>query len=141
MSAVREVMTTDVTVADEEDSLVEVARKLAADDVGALPICGTDKRLKGVVTDRDIVTKVLAQERDPSQFRARDLEDGDGETVTIGADDSVEEALQTMADHKVRRLPVIDGERLVGMVSQSDLARVSGAGATDEEISSAPPNN
>jgi CBS domain-containing protein len=91
-----------------------------------MPICGEDDRLKGMLTDRDIVVKVLAQGKDPSSTTAGEL--GEGKPVTIGADDSVDEALQTMKDHKVRRLPVIDGHDLVGIVSQADLAK-----AIDEE--------
>ncbi len=74
-----------------------------------------------MLTDRDIVTKVVAQGRDPAPVKARELETG--KPVTIGADDSIEEAMRTMAEHKVRRLPVIDGHKLIGMVSQADLAK------------------
>jgi CBS domain-containing protein len=86
-----------------------------------MPICGSDNRLKGMVTDRDIVVKVLAQGKDPATTKAGEL--GEGKPVTIGADDSVEEALHTMTDHKVRRLPVIDGHELIGIISQADLAK------------------
>jgi CBS domain-containing protein len=89
--------------------------------VGALPICGTDERLKGMLTDRDIVVKVLGAGKDPAQVKARDL--AQGEVVTIGADDEAEEILRTMSRHKVRRLPVIDGHTLVGIVAQADVAR------------------
>ena len=85
-----------------------------------MPICGEDNRLKGMLTDRDIVVKVLAQGKDPADVAAGDL--GEGKPVTIGADDPVDEALRTMKDHKVRRLPVIDGHDLVGVVSTADLA-------------------
>jgi len=117
----REVMTGDAQCIGENDSVLDAARRLAELDVGAMPICGEDDRLKGMLTDRDIVVKVLAQGRDPSGTRAGEL--GEGKPVTIGADDSVDEAVQTMKDHKVRRLPVIDGHRLIGIVSQADLAR------------------
>ena len=76
-------------------------------DVGSLPICGEDDRLKGMLTDRDIVVEVLAEGRDPDSTKAGEL--GEGKPVTIGADDSVAEAIRTMKEHKVRRLPVIDG--------------------------------
>jgi CBS domain-containing protein len=104
-----------------------------------MPICGEDNRLKGMLTDRDIVVKVLAQGRDPSRTRAGEL--GEGKPVTIGADDSVEEALRTMKEHGVRRLPVIDGHDLVGVVSQADIAtNVSNEQTGDlvEAISAAP---
>lgn len=73
-----------------------------------------------MLTDRDIVVKVLAEGRDPSSTTAGEL--GQGKPVTIGADDSIEEALETMASNKVRRLPVIDGHDLVGVISQADIA-------------------
>jgi CBS domain-containing protein len=116
----RDVMTGGAECIGENDTVLDAAKKLAQLDVGAMPICGEDDRLKGMLTDRDIVVEVLAQGKDPAQTRAGEL--GEGKPVTIGADDSVEEALRTMASHKVRRLPVIDGHDLVGIVSQADIA-------------------
>ena len=117
----RDIMTPDTECIGENDTLLDAARRLAELDVGAMPICGEDERLKGMLTDRDIVVKVIAEGQDPSQIKAGDL--GQGKPVTIGADDSVDEALQTMKEHGVRRLPVIDGHDLVGIVSQADVAR------------------
>jgi CBS domain-containing protein len=74
-----------------------------------------------MITDRDIVVKCLAEGGDPSSVRAGDL--AQGKPVTVGADDPVEEVLRTMSQYKVRRLPVIDGQNLVGVVSQADVAR------------------
>jgi CBS domain-containing protein len=122
----REVMTGGVECADENETVVEAAKKLSQLDVGSMPICGEDNRLKGMLTDRDIVVKVLAEGKDPSSVTAGEL--GQGKPVTIGADDSVDEALQTMSEHKVRRLPVIDGHDLVGVVTIADLA-----GAIEDE--------
>jgi CBS domain-containing protein len=118
----RDIMSTDVTCVGENETLLDAAKKLAERDVGSLPICGEDDRLKGMLTDRDIVVKALAQGKDPGSTRAAELGQGDGGTVTIGADDSIDEALRTMIEHKVRRLPVIDGKRLVGIISQADVA-------------------
>ena len=117
----REVMTGGAQCIGENDTVLDAAKRLTELDVGAMPICGEDDRLKGMLTDRDIVVKVLAQGKDPSSTRAGEL--GEGKPVTIGADDSIDEAIRTMKDHKVRRLPVIDGHRLIGIVSQADLAR------------------
>ena len=116
----RDVMTGGVECVGERESVQEAANKLAQLDVGSMPICGEDTRLKGRLTDRDIVVKVLAKGDDPSSVTAGDL--GEGKPVTIGADDSVDEALHTMSEHKVRRLPVIDGHDLIGVVSIADLA-------------------
>ena len=118
----RDVMSADCTCIGENDSVLDAAKRLAELDVGALPICGEDERLKGMLTDRDIVVKVLAEGRDPSSVKAGELGVGDGKTVTIGADDPIGEALRTMIDHKVRRLPVIDDRQLVGIISQADIA-------------------
>ncbi len=119
----RDIMSTDTTCIGEDDSVLDAAKLLKSLDVGALPICGKDDRLKGMLTDRDIVVKVLAEGKDPGATKAGELGEGDGTVVTIGADDSIEEALKTMSQHQVRRLPVIDGHDLVGMVSQADIAK------------------
>ena len=121
MKTAREVMSGGVECAQHDDTLVVAAQKMRDLDVGSLPICGEDNRLKGMVTDRDIVVKCLAEGRDPSSTKAGDL--AQGKPVTVGADDPVEEILRTMTQYKVRRLPVIDGHDLVGMVSQGDVAR------------------
>lgn len=121
MPTAREIMTPDATCIGEQEDMVTAARKMTELGVGSLPICGTDKRLKGVLTDRDIVVKVLAQGLDPGSVTAGEL--AQGEVVTIGADDEAEEILRTMAIHQVRRLPVIDGHDLVGIVAVADVAR------------------
>lgn len=121
MTTARDIMSGSAECASESDTLVDAARKMKDLDVGSLPICGEDDRLKGVITDRDIVVNCVADGRDPSSVKVSEL--GDGKPVTIGADDSVDEILRTMTEHAVRRLPVIDGHRLVGIVSQADVAR------------------
>ncbi len=139
----RDVMSPDVTCIGENDSVLDAAKRLAELDVGAMPICGEDDRLKGMLTDRDIVVKVLAQGKDPATTRAGEL--GEGKPVTIGADDSLQETLHTMARYKVRRLPVIDGHDLVGIVSLADVAREynddSAKGDLLEAISEGPPQD
>ncbi|WP_412752133.1 CBS domain-containing protein [Krasilnikovia sp. M28-CT-15] len=121
MTTAREIMTPDVSCIAETESLAEAGRMMADLDVGSLPICGDDNRLKGMITDRDIVIKVVAERRDPADVSASEL--AQGKPVTIGADDDVDEVLRTMASHKVRRLPVIDGHQLVGIVAVADVAR------------------
>ena len=118
----RDIMSSDCTCIGENDTVLDAAKQLDQLGVGSLPICGEDDRLKGMLTDRDIVVKVLAQGKDPSSTRAGELGQGDGKTVTIGADDPIQDALRTMTEHKVRRLPVIDGRELVGIISQADIA-------------------
>ena len=138
MTTARDIMTGGAECVREHDSLVDAARRMRDLDVGALPICGDDDKLKGMITDRDIAVKAVADGTDLATEVGTFAE---GKPVTIGADDSVDEALRTMSKHKVRRLPVIDGDRLVGMVSQADIARnldESKTGDLVEAISSAP---
>ncbi len=121
MVLAKEIMHPGAECVPETESLDRAAQMMRDKQVGSLPICGADNRLKGIITDRDIVVKCLAEGRDPSATKAGDL--AEGKPVTIGADDPVEEILRTMTQYKVRRLPVIDGHDLVGMVSQGDVAR------------------
>lgn len=142
MTTARDIMSGGAECARATDTLVEAARKMKDLDVGALPICGDDDRLKGVITDRDIVVDCIAAGGDPSTETVESFTGAD--VVTIGADDSVEETLQTMIDHGVRRLPVIDGHELVGIVTQADIARNLPDGQIAklvEAISTAPANN
>ena len=135
----RDVMSSDCTCVGENDSVLDAAKQLAEKDVGSLPICGEDDRLKGMLTDRDIVVKVLAQGKDPAEIKVGEL--AQGKPVTIGADDTVEEALAVMSEHNVRRLPVIDGHDLVGIISQADVAKnlpEEKTGELVEAISTAP---
>jgi CBS domain-containing protein len=114
-------MSKDVTVIREEETMREAAERLAQDDIGVLPICDSNKQIKGVLTDRDIVVHVIARGKDPASTTARDLEQG--EIITLRPDDSVDHALELMAQHQVRRLPVVEDGRVVGMVSQADVAK------------------
>ena len=121
MVVARDIMTAGAECVGAGDTLVDAARKMRDLDVGALPICGDDGKLAGMLSDRDIVVRCLAEGGDPSSTTAGDL--AQGKPVTIGADDDVREALDTMEKYQVRRLPVIDGHELVGMLSQADVAR------------------
>jgi CBS domain-containing protein len=136
MTVARDIMTTDTRCVGENETLVDAAKLMKSMDVGALPICGEDDRLKGMLTDRDIVVKCIAEGGDPSSTRAGDL--AEGKPVTIGADDDIQEALDTMKRYQVRRLPVIDGHDLVGIIAQADIALAlspADAGETVAEIS------
>lgn len=139
MTKARDVMSGGAECARVDETVSEAAQKMRSWGVGALPICGDDDRLAGVITDRDIVLNCVAEGMDTTQVKVADYA-GD-EVVTIGADDSIEEALATMSRAGVRRLPVIDGHALVGMISQADIARnlpEDQVGALVEAISSAP---
>jgi CBS domain-containing protein len=132
MTVARDLMTPDPKCVKEDQTLVEAARMMRELDVGALPICGNDDRLKGMLTDRDIVVKCIADGGDPSSVTAGSL--AEGKPVTIGADDDIREALEVMQEYQVRRLPVIDGHDLVGIISQADIARSLSASATGETV-------
>lgn len=118
---VRDIMSGSVECIGQYETLQKAAGMMKDLDVGALPICGDDQRLKGMITDRDIVVKCLAEGSDPRDVQADEF--AQGEPVTVGADDDIDTALRTMQDARVRRLPVIDGHELVGMLSQADIVR------------------
>ncbi|MFF3699208.1 CBS domain-containing protein [Streptomyces sp. NPDC002221] len=121
MTTARDIMTADTECIGAEETVLLAAQKMTELGAGALPICGTDNKLKGMLTDRDIVVKVLGAGKDPASCTAGEL--AQGEAVTVGADDDASEILRTMTAHKVRRLPVIDGHNLIGIVAQADAAR------------------
>ena len=117
----RDIMTAERTCANETDTVQSAASTMQRLGVGALPICGQDNKLKGMITDRDIVIKVVAEGKDSSSVTVGELQQP--EAVTIGADDDADEILATMREHKVRRLPVIDGNELVGVIALADVAK------------------
>jgi CBS domain-containing protein len=121
MATARDIMSGGAECVREDETLVDAARKMRDLDVGSLPICGNDDRLKGMLTDRDIVVRCLADGGDPSTVTAGSL--AEGKPVTIGADDDLDELVRTMSQYKVRRLPVIDDHKLIGVVSQGDVAK------------------
>jgi len=113
----RDLMTEDCQCVGESQTLADAARKLADLNVGSMPICGDDDKLKGMLTDRDIAVRAVAQGMDPAQTTAGEL--AQGAPVTVSVDDSAERVVQAMADNQVRRVPVLDADRrLVGIVSQ-----------------------
>jgi CBS domain-containing protein len=114
-------MHTGATCIQENETLEDAAHRMKELDVGALPICGEDDRLHGIITDRDIVVKCLAKGKDPRIMTAGQLEQG--KPVTIDADADSERVLEVMEEHRIRRVPVIENHRLVGMISEADLAR------------------
>jgi CBS domain-containing protein len=104
-----------------DETLTDAARRMAELNVGALPVCGEDGRLKGIITDRDIVVKAIAHDKNPTEVKTRELIE-EGHLCCIDANADIEEVLHEMAEHKIRRLPVLENENLVGIISQADLA-------------------
>jgi CBS domain-containing protein len=116
----RDIMTPNVQCVAEAEIVVDAARRMRDLDVDVLPVCGSDGRLIGIVTDRDIVIRCVADGNDPGTTTAGSL--CDGAPVIICAEDPVEDVLSTMDEYQVRRLPVIDEDRLVGIISEADIA-------------------
>jgi CBS domain-containing protein len=132
---VREAMTSAPTVVSSEATAVDVARMLAAEDVGSLPVVDGGK-LVGIVTDRDLVVRVLAKDLDPHKVVVADV--CTESPVVAAPDEGLDDALQRMATEQVRRLPVVEGDRLVGILAQADVARTASevdTGAMVEGIS------
>ncbi|MFB6613020.1 CBS domain-containing protein [Streptomyces sp. NPDC056367] len=121
MATAREIMHKGASCVKEEETLMDAARRMSELGVGSLPICGPDDRLHGIITDRDIVVKCLAKGKDPHHMTAGML--AQGKPYTVAADTDTGQVLQIMQEHRIRRLPVIEDHRLVGMISEADLAR------------------
>ncbi|MFK4106311.1 CBS domain-containing protein [Streptomyces sp. NPDC019531] len=117
----QEIMHAGATCIQENETLRDAARRMREVDVGALPICGEDDRLNGIITDRDIVVKCLAKGKDAWTESAGWLEQD--KPITVDAKVDAGEILRIMEVHKIRRVPVIDNHRLVGLISEADLAR------------------
>ena len=118
---VKDLMNPSAVTVEPTSSAALAARLISRHNVGALPVCGADRRLRGMVTDRDIVLRCIAAEEDPAQTPVRDIMTRSCATVAPG--DDCREATRLMSRHQVRRLPVVEGGRLVGGISLSDLAR------------------
>ncbi|WP_432093945.1 CBS domain-containing protein [Streptomyces sp. bgisy100] len=119
----RDVMHQGTQCVGENETLLDAARMMRDLDVGCVPICGEDNRLKGMITDRDIAVRCVAEGMSPGGVRAGAFA---GQLFWIDADASITEALETMETHQIKRLPVIDvrdGHRLIGMISEANLAR------------------
>jgi CBS domain-containing protein len=116
---VRETMTAQPTSVERSQSIVEAARIMRDQDVGSLPVI-EEGRLIGVITDRDIVIRLVAESRDPAVATVADAHSG--EPVTVEPDHELDQALTLMARHQIRRLPVTEGDRLVGILTQADVA-------------------
>ncbi|RDI43327.1 CBS domain-containing protein [Nocardia mexicana] len=121
MTTARDIMHAGVEIIHDHDSLAEAARRMRDRGIGALPICDTDGRPIGIVTDRDIVIRCLATGANPEQVSAAKLAQGTLHTVSPDTDTSA--VLELMRQHRIRRLPVLEHNRLVGIITEGDLAR------------------
>jgi CBS domain-containing protein len=135
---VKDVMTKGAECVRPANSLVEAAQKMKNLDVGPLPVCGDNDRLVGMITDRDITVRAVAEACDPRTTTVKDVMTPD--VVYCFEDQDVEEAARLMKEHQIRRLVVLNRDkRLVGIVSLGDLAVETGdeklAGETLEQVS------
>jgi CBS domain-containing protein len=121
MTTARDIMHAGAECIDENQTLQHASRQMRDLDVGALPICGDDGRLLGMVTDRDIIVKCVASGVNPGTVTVGQL--ARAEPVAIDPAADVDEVLHRMAENQIRRLPVVDNERVVGIISEADLAR------------------
>ena len=118
---IKDLMNPSVVTIEPTASAALAARLLSRHNVGSLPVCGEDRRLRGMVTDRDIVLRCVAAEEDPAQTLVRDIMTRN--CAVVSPDDDAREATRLMAARQVRRLPVLEGGKVVGMVSLGDLAK------------------
>jgi CBS domain-containing protein len=121
MTTARDIMNAGATCINEDQTLLEAARMMRDMGVGSLPICGKDKKLHGIITDRDIVVKACAEGKDLATCTAGEL--AQGEVTWIDAMTDITEVVDVMGREQIKRLPVIEDHRLVGMISEADLAQ------------------
>jgi CBS domain-containing protein len=117
--SVRDTMTGNPHSIGASASVVDAARLMREKHIGSLPITD-DEQLVGMITDRDITTRVVAEAADPTMMSVGDVLSGD--VISVEPDQDLDEALRLMARHQVRRLPVVEDGRLVGIVAQADIA-------------------
>ncbi len=115
---VAEVMTPEVVTVEPSASIAEAAKRMIQEEKGPLPVVDGDRPV-GMVTDRDIIARVVAEERDPGSLTVGDI--ATRELVTIGSDQDVDEAARLMDEHQLDRIVVVEGERLVGIISEADV--------------------
>ncbi|MFI1968882.1 CBS domain-containing protein [Streptomyces cinnamoneus] len=128
MTVAKEIMHPGAQWISRDVTLDEAARLMRELNVGALPVADENERLCGIVTDRDIVVKCVADRRDPATCTAAELCEGTPRWIDANAD--VEEVLHEMENHRIKRLPVIENKRLVGIITEADLAQH----LTDDQI-------
>jgi CBS domain-containing protein len=130
-TSIKEVMTREVRSCEPKATATEAAKLMATQDVGPIPVV-EDGRLTGIVTDRDLVIRILAEGRDPNATTVGEIASRD--LVTVSPDEDIDEALSRMAQNQVRRLPVVEGDRLIGIVAQADVARLGKDKKTGEVV-------
>ncbi|MGI8478286.1 MAG: CBS domain-containing protein [Gaiellaceae bacterium] len=119
---VRDAMTASPTVIASDKMVVDAARTMATENVGSLPVV-EEQKLVGMITDRDLVTNVLAKDLDPNKVPIAEV--ATQNPVSVSPNESLDTALERMAEMQVRRLPVVEDGRLVGILAQADVSRTA----------------
>ncbi|HWN04567.1 MAG TPA: CBS domain-containing protein [Candidatus Dormibacteraeota bacterium] len=135
---IQDVMTTNPETLPESTTVREAAEAMRANDIGDVVVVDDNGKLSGILTDRDIVVRVVAEGRDPRTTRIGDIASRD--LTAVSPDDPVDRAVQLMRDKAIRRLPAVDKGKPVGIVSIGDLALDRDPGSALADISAAPPN-
>jgi CBS domain-containing protein len=138
MATVRDAMTPDPRCVDASETVSDVAKQMSEGDVGAILITEADT-LSGIVTDRDIVVRAVAQGKDPDDVRAGDICSSDPQTLS--PEDELGDAVRQVKESNIRRLPVVEDGKPVGILSLGDLAQKLDAESVLADISAAPANN
>ncbi|MGH2543677.1 MAG: CBS domain-containing protein [Ardenticatenaceae bacterium] len=136
MPTLSEIMTSEVVYLLPDESVTKAAREMKQLNVGVIPVCDQEQRVLGVVTDRDIVLRVVAEGRNPDETRIRDIATMDPIAGQPSWD--VAEAIDLMSRNQIRRLPIVEDGKLIGIVSLGDIsvrANQMGAGTALEQIS------
>ena len=136
--AIKDVMTPDPVCVDPHSSAADAAKRMRDVDSGAI-LVAEDGHLKGLLTDRDIVVRAIAEGRDPARVEVHEI--CTSQVQALRPDDDVDVAIQLMRDQHVRRVPVVDGDKPVGIVSIGDLALLRDEHSALADISGAPANN
>ncbi len=116
---VSDLMSTNIITVPPDFTAADAAKTMERSDLGLVPVCGSDGRIQGVLTDRDIITRCVAARIDPKQIKVQDLMTRG--VISVSPDEDVKAAADIMSGEQIRRLPVVEHERIVGMLSLADL--------------------
>jgi CBS domain-containing protein len=136
--SIREVMAKDPVTLPPDSSVLDAARCMRDSDIGDVIIVDGD-RVTGILTDRDVIVRAIAEGKDPATTKVSEV--GSMNPVTLSPDDSIDEAVNLMRQHNIRRLPVVENGRPVGILTIGDLAMERDRTSALADISAAPPNN
>ena len=137
--AIRDLMTKEPATFRTDEPVREAAKAMSEGDFGAVVVCGEGDEVRGILTDRDIVVRVVAEGKDPASTPISAA--FTTEPTTLAPEDSLDDAVDALRSAHVRRLPVVDGSHVVGIVSIGDLAEARDEKSALADISAAAPNN